>query len=303
MNVSRSATGSADSSRRTSPAASARRTLRRISWRSFLPRRVEVASSSAAVARERRHRADVLALDVEGPALGDLARAERSGQRVGGRVAAAQPPQVHDVPGHRVRVGAIGWRGQVGDDGLGDRRQVAPARPGPSRSRRGRSRRRRRPWRAAPRASAVGRSSARIRVCVIRSVASTSWRCMSGTIATGAAHRPAPPGRRRRASARGRSRRRRPTTPDGTPSARTAWPTASAPPGRPRSRASSASKGRRSARSGVAVVVGWWLRQASARRQGRPGRWSPASRCRDRPAPRPRWGWSRAARIAPVAAG
>ena len=43
-------------------------------------------------------RADVLALDVERPALGDLARAERRGQRVGGGVATAQPAQVDDVP-------------------------------------------------------------------------------------------------------------------------------------------------------------------------------------------------------------
>ena len=37
MKAGRSATGSAESSSRTSPTASARRTLRRISWRSFLP--------------------------------------------------------------------------------------------------------------------------------------------------------------------------------------------------------------------------------------------------------------------------
>ena len=37
MNVSRSASGSCESSNRISPTASARRTLRRISWRSFLP--------------------------------------------------------------------------------------------------------------------------------------------------------------------------------------------------------------------------------------------------------------------------
>ena len=37
MKVSRSASGSGESSSRTSPTASARRTLRRISWRSFLP--------------------------------------------------------------------------------------------------------------------------------------------------------------------------------------------------------------------------------------------------------------------------
>ena len=92
-----------------------------------------------------------------------------------------------------------------------------PARRGPSRSRRGsvapkkmalavggdrRQRRRRR----------RGASSS----AVAASVGSTSWRCMSGTIATvgwlgvGACRRPA--------SARGRSRHRRPTTPDGRPS-------------------------------------------------------------------------------------
>ena len=49
-------------------------------------------------AGQRHDRADVLALDVERPALGHLARPERGGERVGGRVAAAQAAQVDDVP-------------------------------------------------------------------------------------------------------------------------------------------------------------------------------------------------------------
>ena len=69
MNASRSATGSVDSTSSTAPAASARRTLRRISWRSFLPSVGEEAVEVGAL-REPDDRADVLALDVERPALG-----------------------------------------------------------------------------------------------------------------------------------------------------------------------------------------------------------------------------------------
>ena len=84
MNVSRSASGSGESSNRTGPTASARRTLRRISWRSFLPSVARKSSMSTPVG-QRHDRADVLALDVERPALGDLARADGRGERVGRR--------------------------------------------------------------------------------------------------------------------------------------------------------------------------------------------------------------------------
>ena len=69
--------------------------------------------------RQRHDRADVLALDVERPALGDLARPERRGQRVRGRIAAAQAAQVDDVPRP-----ALGGLGEVVGERRGDGRQV-----------------------------------------------------------------------------------------------------------------------------------------------------------------------------------
>ena len=118
MKASRSDRGSAESSRRISPTASARRTLRRISWRSFLPSVGEVGLH-VGPRREGHHRADVLALDVERPALGHLARPEGCGQGVRRRVAAAQPPQVDDVP--RAPVGGLG---EIVRERVGDGRQV-----------------------------------------------------------------------------------------------------------------------------------------------------------------------------------
>ena len=147
MNASRSSSGRADSSSRTSPAASARRSLRRISWRVLLAERREVVLER----RPGRHaddRADVLALDVEGPALGDLARAERRGQRVGRRVAAAQAAQVDHVPRRGAdRRGPAERRG--GRRGHRPRRAGRAGRRAPSRSRRGRTPRRRWPSRLA----------------------------------------------------------------------------------------------------------------------------------------------------------
>ncbi len=181
MNASRSASGSGESSSRTSPTASARRTLRRISWRSFLPSVGEVVVDVGAD-RQGHDRADVLALDVERPALGDLARPEGRGQRVGGRVAAAQPAEVDDVPRS-----ALGGLGEVGRRARRRRPAGRPGRPGASRSRRGTRRRRRPPSRSAGPASARRRAPWRIVVWVSASPGSTSWRCMSGTIATGSA--------------------------------------------------------------------------------------------------------------------
>ena len=73
---------------------------------------------------EGHDRADVLALQVEGPALVDLARAERGGQGVRGRIAAAEPAQVDDVPRRRVAGVDLGaGAGEVAGDGVGDRRK------------------------------------------------------------------------------------------------------------------------------------------------------------------------------------
>ena len=182
MNASRSASGSGESSSRISPTASARRTLRRISWRSFLPRVAEVVVHRRAV-REGHDRADVLALEVERPALGHLAGTEGGGQRVGGRVAAAQPAQVDDVPvGRAVRLGEVGRerrrRRPAGRSGAHEDRRVVGVVRGPEEDRRGVGRR--------P-ASASASAPWRIVVWVSASLGSTSWRCMSGTIATGSA--------------------------------------------------------------------------------------------------------------------
>ena len=78
--------------------------------------------------RPRRHphdRADVLALDVEGPALGDLARTERRGQGVGRGVPAAQAAQVDHVPRGGVRIVAGRRSGEVVGEGIGHGGQVA----------------------------------------------------------------------------------------------------------------------------------------------------------------------------------
>ncbi len=74
--------------------------------------------------RQERHRADVLALDVERPAAVDLARPEGARQGVGRGVAAAQAPQVHDVPGLRVLVVIGRRRGQVGGHRVRHGREV-----------------------------------------------------------------------------------------------------------------------------------------------------------------------------------
>ena len=103
MKVSRSASGSVESVSRISPTASARRILRRISWRSFLPS-VARKPSKSMPGREVDDRADVLALDVERPALDDLAAPERDGECVGGRVAAPEAAEVDDVPRIGMRV-------------------------------------------------------------------------------------------------------------------------------------------------------------------------------------------------------
>ena len=50
--------------------------------------------------RQRQDRADVLALDVEGPVAGCFAPPEGNRQPVGHGVTAAKPAQVHDVPGN-----------------------------------------------------------------------------------------------------------------------------------------------------------------------------------------------------------
>ena len=176
MKASRSASGSAESSRRISPTASARRTLRRISWRSFLPS-VDEVGLHVGPDREGHDRADVLALDVERPALGHLARPEGRGQRVGRRVAAAQPPQVDDVP--RAPVGGLGEIAgeRVGDGrqvrGRGQDRRVVGVVRGAEEDRGGGRRDRRQLGRRRRGASWCGAAA---------SPGSTSWRCISGTM-------------------------------------------------------------------------------------------------------------------------
>ena len=109
MNVSRSASGSAD--------VVEADLADRLGPADLAPDLVALllAEGREVVVHRRRRpgsvddRADVLALDVERPALGDLARAERGGQRVGGRVAAAQPAQVDDVPRRRSPTGRRRW--------------------------------------------------------------------------------------------------------------------------------------------------------------------------------------------------
>jgi hypothetical protein len=68
---------------------------------------------------QRHDRADVLALHVERPTLGDLAGAERRGQGVRGRVAAAKAAKVDDIPRS-----ALGGFGEVVGQRFGDHRQV-----------------------------------------------------------------------------------------------------------------------------------------------------------------------------------
>ncbi len=144
---------------------------------------------------ERHDRADVLAVDVEDPALGHLARPEGRGQRVRRRVAAAQPAQVDDVPR------MLGARfGEVGGDRVADGRQVVRGSQdrgvvgvvrGAEEARRSRS-----PARASARDPRRGASACGSRA----SAGSTSWRCISGTIATGAASGASAAGRTTRVS-------------------------------------------------------------------------------------------------------
>ena len=128
--ASRSATGSVERSRRTSPAASARRSLRRTSWRSFLgsvpryPSKSVPASNVTTGQTSSRSRTRVQPAPVR--------RAEGVGQRDDRGIAAAEAPQVDDVPGGRVVgvVGAVGGRQGV-RQGFGHRREVV--RPGQDR--------------------------------------------------------------------------------------------------------------------------------------------------------------------------
>ena len=170
-------------------------------------------------------RADVLALDVERPALGHLARPEGRGERVRGRVAAAKAAQVDDIPRP-----ALGRLGEVGRRALRRRPAGRPGRPGASRSRRGTRHRRRPRSRSAARASARRRAPWRIFVCVNASVGldlvamhERDDRDRIGAVRlVGRERRPASP--------RARSRRTRPTTRAGRPSRRTGSPTGSGPP-------------------------------------------------------------------------
>ena len=217
----------------------------------LLAERREVAVEVDALG-QRDDRADVLALDVERPALGDLAGTERRGERVSRRVAAAQAAQVDDVPGSA----AVGV-GEVRRRRPRPRPAGRPVPRGSSRSRRDTRRRRRSPSASGGHGRQVGVGRRGGSSCgSSASAGSTSWRCMSGTIATGTrGRRPARRRRRRRASRRGRWRRRRPTTRDGRPSRERRRPRVrgrEAVPGRgregvERARARRASRGRAAA--------------------------------------------------------
>ena len=229
MNASRSASGSAESSSRIVADGLGAADLAPDLVALLLAEGRQVAVEVGAVG-QRDDRADVLALEVDGPALGDLARPERGDQGVRRRVAAAQPAQVDDIPG-----GSPGRR--VGRGGRpGHRRQRAGrrARPGSWRSPRGTRRRRRWRWRS------VGPASARRR-------RRGAWSCGSSGVARldlVPAHQRddgdrlgvGPPGRpaRRPGSRPRRCCRRPPTTRAGTPSRRTASPRCCVVPGRPR---------------------------------------------------------------------
>ena len=230
MKTSSSASASAESSSRISPTASARRTLRRISWRTFLDERAQVGLDVGAV-RQRDDRADVLALDVERPAFGHLEGAERRGQRVGRRIAAAQPAQVDDVPRPAVgRSGEVG--GQRGRHGrkvgrVGQDRRVVGVVRGAEEDRRGRRRDRRQLEIGAVAHLGVGQLVARLDLVAMH-------QRHDGQRLGVRRRRPGP---RRRASPRARSRRTRPTTRAGRPSPRTGSPRGSGPRPRPTSRA------------------------------------------------------------------
>ena len=173
-----------------------------------------------------RHGADLLALHVERPALRHLAGAEGGGQGVRRRVPAAEAAQVHGVP--LARVLRVPDRAAVRGQGLGHGRQV-----------RGRGQQRRvvRVVRGAEEdrlrvrrdGGQLGRRPRGGSWCAApRRQGSTSWRCMSGAMATGGASSGASAGTRTR-SPRGRWRRTRPTRRGGTPSARRGLPTGSRP--------------------------------------------------------------------------
>ena len=173
----------------------------------------------------------------------DLAAPEGRGQRVGRRVAAAEPAQVDDVPRARVVAGRRRTREVVGERrrrrpagraGRGEDRRVVGVVAGAEEDRLGVGRRR---------ASAAARRRGGSSCASSTSPGSTSWRCMSGTIATGAASV--------RAVGRDDDERllvgvravARPTTPDGRPSGRTGSPRGSRRRGRPRRPARSSRTG------------------------------------------------------------
>ena len=217
-------------------------------------------------------RADVLALEVERPAGPHLAPAEGRGEGVGGRVAAAETPEVDDVPrlgcsgsgrpGRRVGRQRLGDRGQVGRGGE-DRRVVGVVgRP-----------RRRPPWPSGGPASVrsrawrQGRVDGRRRRLDLVAVHERDDADRVGARGLRGA------GRRRRASGRGRWRRRRPTRRGGTPSARTASPMdcgreASQVPG---DRADRAARRAIAGGAGVGAAVRTWSPDRQARHRGRRG--------------------------------
>ena len=122
MKSSRSARGLALVVSSTGPQDSARRTLRRISWRCFLSN-VARYPSKICPGVERHDRADVFALARDRPAAARSGLAEGGQQRVGGRIAAAQASQVDGLP--RLGIASLtDVAREVGGKRRGHRRQV-----------------------------------------------------------------------------------------------------------------------------------------------------------------------------------
>src|SRR4029079_16483871 len=88
----------------------------------LLAERPEIVVERRAL-RQMDDGADVLALDVERPAFRDLAPSERGRERIGGWIAATQPPQVDDVPWRRMRIVRRRRGGEMRGESFGDLRQ------------------------------------------------------------------------------------------------------------------------------------------------------------------------------------
>ena len=183
MNASRSASGSVDVVQRDLADGLGAADLAPDLVALLLAERREVVVDVGAVG-QGHDRADVLALDVERPALG-RSRARRTPSASASAVGSPQRSRRRSTTSHGAGVGA----GQVGGERLGDGRQVRG---------RGEDRRVVGVVRGPEEDGLGGRRDRRQRQVVRRgasscavsaSVGSTSWRCISGTIATDRAGR------------------------------------------------------------------------------------------------------------------